>query len=184
VLGKLFLDKELNGGIKFTKHKLTGAKMNKEFPFVEIPANLLERVGRPDPETRLFRAYGSEADIGKWYEAVWEICRGEGSISPGGVSGYVKVSRPAVHKRLKEGRLTGFFFHLIVEPRFFKGRKKLEEGGRPYIEIPVVEAKAWAEELASRKGLLEEEQSIPPTSQKYDGVLRSPRNRGKSASQE
>jgi hypothetical protein len=158
--------------------------MLKDFPFVDIPEHLLKHVGKPDPGTRLFRAYGSEAELTKWFEATWEICRGEGAVSPGGVCGYVKVSRPAVHKRLKEGRLTGFFFHLVIEGRFFKGRKKLAEGGHPYAMIPVLEAKAWAEELSNRKELLEEAQSIPPTTKKHDGILESPRNWRKEISEE
>ena len=127
--------------------------MNKEFPFVEIPSHLLKYLGKPDPHTRLYRVFGEESDVEAWFQAVWEICKDGGSISTGGVCGYVKVSRPAVHKRLKEGRLTGFFFHQIEEGRFFKGRKKLAEGGRPYILIPVSECKAWAEELKERKEL-------------------------------
>lgn len=127
--------------------------MDKEFPFVKISCDQLKHLGEPDQGTRLYRAYGTEADHADWFDAVCEVCEGLGSVSPGGVSGYVKVSRPAVHKRLKEGRLTGFFFHQVREGRFFKDRKKLAEGGRPYIYIPVVEARAWAQELKKRKQL-------------------------------
>lgn len=148
--------------------------MSKEFQFVKIPPHLAKQLGEPDSGTRLHRAYGSEADMEAWFEAVWEVCEEEKAISPGGVAGYVKVSRPAVHKRLKEGRLTGFFFHLIKEGRFFKGKKKLAEGGRPYIFIPVSECKAWAEELKERKGLAKEEMSIPETTKKHDAVLKAP----------
>jgi hypothetical protein len=97
-------------------------------------------------------------------------------MSPGGVSGYVKVSRPAVHKRLKEGRLTGFFFHQVTDGRFFKDRKRLEDGGRPYIYMPVVEARAWAQQLKEREDLANEEGSISHETHKHDGILKAPRN--------
>ena len=158
--------------------------MGKDFPFVRIKKELLKRLGRPDPGTRLYRAYGTEADSEAWFDAVWEVCDDEKAISPGGVAMYVKVSRPAVHKRLKEGRLTGFYFHQTKEGRFFKGRKKLDEGGRPYIFIPVSECKAWAEELKERKELTEEEMSIPETTRKYDSVEKPPRGWRKSIKEE
>ena len=150
--------------------------MAKEFPFVEVPAHLLKLVGKPDPGTRLYRRYGTEADLAPWFEAVWEICKGKGSVSPGTVSAYAKVSRPAVHKRLREGRLTGFFFHQTKPGRFFKDRKTLDKGGRPYIFIPVTESKAWAEELKERQDLAREDRKIPETTRKYDGIIKAPRN--------
>lgn len=125
--------------------------MKKKFPFVEIPNHFIELIGKPDPGTRLYRAYGNEDDMQKWFDAVIEICHGEGSVSPGGAAGYAKVSRPAVHKRLKEGRLTGFLFHVVENGRFFKDKKKLSDGGNPYAYIPVSECKAWAVDLAKRR---------------------------------
>ncbi len=150
--------------------------MDKEFPFVTVPLHLIEHFGEPDPGTRLYRKYGDEGDMRAWFDAVCEVCKGPGSMSPGGISGYVKVSRPAVHKRLKEGRLTGFFFHQVKEGRFFKDRKRLAEGGRPYCYIPVVEARAWAEELKERADLAMEERSIPPTTQEHDSIIKAPRD--------
>lgn len=126
--------------------------MTKEFPFVEIPNHLKEVVGNPDEGTKIYRRFGTEEDIEEWFNAVCEICHGDGSVSPGGVSMYAKVSRPAVHKRLKEGRLTGFMFHKIKNGKFLKSRKKLDEGGHPYICIPVSECKAWAEKMKKRRG--------------------------------
>ena len=126
--------------------------MTKEFPFVEIPENFKVTIGDPDEGTRIYRQYGTETDIEEWFDAIFEICQGDGSVSPGGVSMYAKVSRPAVHKRLREGRLTGFMFHIIKNGKFFKNRKKLEDGGLPYICIPVSECKAWAKEMKIRRG--------------------------------
>lgn len=118
-----------------------------DFPFVEIPDHLKEIIGEPDPGTRMYRAYGTEDDFKQWAEAVWDITEPEMAVSPGGVSMYARVSRAGVHKRLKEGRLTIFLFHKVKDSKFIKGRKILEEGGRPYGFIPVVECKAWEKEL-------------------------------------
>lgn len=128
--------------------------LSPDFPFVHIPGHLSDRIGNPNEGTRLYRRYGKESEIEDWFDAVYEICQGNGSVSPGGVAMYVRVSRPAVHKRLKEGRLTGFLFHQIEEGRFFKGRKRLKDGGMPYCCIPVSECKAWAEEMKKRRGEL------------------------------
>lgn len=125
--------------------------MKKDFPFVEVPEHLKEIVGDPDPDTRMYRAYGSQEDVAEWFDAVSEICGPEGTVSPGGVSMYAGVSRPGVHKRLKEGRLTTFLYHTIKDGLFFKDRKKLEDGGRPFSLIPVVECKAWYEELRAKR---------------------------------
>lgn len=119
-----------------------------DFPYIEIPPHLKTVVGDTDPNTRIFRAYGNEEDFNKWFNAVWEICGEDKAVSPGGVSMFAKVTRAGVHKRMKEGRLTAFLFHKVKESKFIKGRKILDEGGRPYGFIPVSECKAWAKELS------------------------------------
>jgi hypothetical protein len=144
--------------------------MSKNFPFIEVPEHLLDILGQPDPGTRLYRAYGSEDQCAKWFETVLEVCQGQSAVSPGGVSMYVRVSRAGVHKRLKEGRLTGFLFHVTKDSRFFKDKKKLEHGGRPYGFIPVIECKAWAEELKGRKSREEIEKEAIGDGD-YDGAF-------------
>jgi hypothetical protein len=124
--------------------------MKKDFPFVEIPERFLEIIGPADPGTRMYKAVGDREDFRVWSDAVFEICDGEGAVSPGGASLYTYATRAGVHKRLKEGRLTGFFFSIAKDSKFIKGRKTLEEGGRPYGYIPYSECKAWAEELEAR----------------------------------
>ena len=121
------------------------------FPFVEIPEHLKEIIGVPDPGTRLYRAYGTSEDCSKWADAVFEICHGDGSVSPGGVSMYAGVSRPGVHKKLKSGGLTGFVFHYTKDSLLFKGKKKLSINATFYCYIPVSECKAWAQELAKKR---------------------------------
>jgi hypothetical protein len=120
------------------------------FPFVEIPKHLKEIIGVPDPGTRLYRAYGSREDCSRWSDAVFDICHGDGCISPGGAAGYARVSRPGVHKKIKTGGLTGFLFHATVDS-LFKGKKKLSVNARFYCYIPVSELKAWAEELSKKR---------------------------------
>jgi hypothetical protein len=125
--------------------------LKEKIPFVEIPEKYKNLIGEPDKGTRMFRAYGNEDDFSKWYDIVTEICQGDGSVGIGTAAAYSKVSRPAVHKRMKEGRLTAFCFHLVEDSKFFKDWKKLAEGGFPYVYIPVSECKAWAESLKNRK---------------------------------
>ena len=125
--------------------------MKQEFPYVEIQEKFKDLVGEPDKGTRMYRVYGREEDFANWYDIVNEICKEDGCVGIGHAGMYSKVSRPAVHKRLKEGRLTAFCFHRVEEGKFFKGRKKLSDGGFPSMFIPVSECKAWAEKLKSRK---------------------------------
>jgi len=124
--------------------------MAKNFPFVEIPEHLKEIIGVPDAGTRLYRAYGSEDDAVKWSDAVFEICHGDGAVSPGGVAMYAQVSRPGVHKKLKTGGITGFIFHFTADS-FFGGKKKLSASANFYCYIPVSECKAWAQELNKKR---------------------------------
>ena len=118
-----------------------------DFAFVDIPPHMKAIVGDHDPGTRIFRAYGNEDDFEKWFDAVWEICGEDKAVSPGGVSMFAKVTRAGVHKRMKEGRLTAFLFHKVKESKLIKGRKILDQGGRPYVFIPVSECKGWAKEM-------------------------------------
>jgi hypothetical protein len=123
--------------------------MNKDFPYLVIPEKLKPIVGEPDPETRIYRREGSDEESGPWFDALSEHFPGEGFISPGGVGMYAPVSRAGVHKRLKEGNLTAFCFHVVkAERSLFGYQKKLKE--RPYVYVAVSECKAWGEDLKAR----------------------------------
>lgn len=122
--------------------------MSKDFPFVEIPEHLKEIIGDAEAGTRLYRVTGTEEDAVKWADAVFEICRGDGAVSPGGVSMYAGVSRPGVHKKLRSGGLTGFIFHISKETLLLKRKKLTAES---YGFIPVCECKAWAQELIKKR---------------------------------
>jgi hypothetical protein len=118
-----------------------------DFPFVAIPDEVLAVIGQPDPGTRVYRREGFEYEVGEWFSALnalWSPI-----VSPGGVSMFVPVSRAAVHKRLKEGRLTAFCFHVRETKKGFFGKTKTVRG-TPYVYIPVSECHAWAEELKER----------------------------------
>lgn len=121
--------------------------MADRFPYIKVPEHLKEVVGECDEGTHIYRTYGTQEQFRAWFDAVCDICGVEGSVSPGGVAGYVRVSRAAVHKRLKMGRLSAFLFHVVEDSWFSKSRKKLSEGGTPYTFIPVTECRAWIEEL-------------------------------------
>ena len=123
--------------------------MKKEFKYLEIPASLQPLIGEPDPDTRIYRREGSDEESGPWFDALGEHLPGEGFVSPGGVMMYAPVSRAAVHKRLKAGKMTAFCFHVVEAKRSIFGyQDKLKK--RPYVYIPVSECKAWAEELKTR----------------------------------
>jgi hypothetical protein len=120
------------------------------FPFVVVPSELRGIVGDPTPGTRIYRREGSHDDCGVWFEAIHKQLEGVG-LSPGGVAMYVPVSRAAVHKRIKEGKLTAFTFHITRETTGFLGKKRKAKE-QPYILLSIDECKAWAEELKLRRG--------------------------------
>jgi hypothetical protein len=130
-------------------HAVLVSNMNKDFKYLEIPASLKPFIGEPDPDTRIYRREGSDEESGPWFDALGEHLPGEGFVSPGGVMMYAPVSRAAVHKRLKEGKMTAFCFHVVEAKRSIFGyQDKLKK--RPYVYVPVSECKAWAEELKAR----------------------------------
>ena len=127
--------------------------MEQDFPFVEIPDKFKKVIGKAIPGTRLYRAVGTREDMIKWISVVNDICGDEGHVSPGGVAAMVGVSRAAVHKRMKEGRLTAFNFYLVVEVKILFKFKTLDEWGqRPNIcVIPASESIAWRADLINRR---------------------------------
>ncbi len=73
---------------------------------------------------------------------------------------FAPVSRAAVHKRLKEGKLTCFLYHNSHRKRgLFGGKREIRESDMAY--IPVSECKAWGKEIMERaieKGLVTREE--------------------------
>jgi hypothetical protein len=121
--------------------------METEFPFVAVPEEVLPVVGRVVPGTRIYEKKGPEEECGPWYEVIDELfgpC-----VSPGGVAMYCPVTRAAVHKRIKEGRITVFLYHVTERKIGLFGSKEVVRES-PYTYIPVSEIKAWKKELEER----------------------------------
>ena len=126
-----------------------------EFPFIEVPKDLREIVGEPTPGTRAYRREGTHAECGQWIEDLGLHYKGDVGISPAGVTMFVPVQRAAVHKRIKEGKLTAFFFYIThVESTFFGTKRKVKM--RPYILLSLSECKAWVAEMKRRMGYVDE----------------------------
>lgn len=126
-----------------------------EFPFIEVPKDLRNIVGEPTPGTRAYRREGTHAECGQWIEDLGLHYKGDVGISPAGVTMFVPVQRAAVHKRIKEGKLTAFFFYIThVESTFFGTKRKVKM--RPYILLSMSECKAWVAEMKRRMGYVDE----------------------------
>jgi len=121
--------------------------MSTDFPFVQIPKELEPVIGVPDPGTHIYRHSGSHEEAGAWFELLTEVVGS--TVSPGGVGMVCPVSRAAVHKRLKEGRLTIFLFYVTHRKTTLFGQNKILRG-EPYGYVPVSECRAWREELEER----------------------------------
>ena len=121
--------------------------MDADFPYIEVPEEAAKVFGHPDNGTRIYRAEGSEEESGPWFEAVCAIA-GD-CVSPGGASMFAPVSRAAVHKRVKEGSLTAFLFHVTKTRKALFGKQR-QVRETPFIYVPVSELKAWAKELEAR----------------------------------
>ena len=126
-----------------------------EFPFIEVPKDLRKIVGEPTPGTRAYRREGTHAECGQWIEDLGLHYKRDVGISPAGVTMFVPVQRAAVHKRIKEGKLTAFFFYIThVESTFFGTKRKVKL--RPYILLSLSECKAWVAEMKRRMGYVDE----------------------------
>jgi hypothetical protein len=126
-----------------------------QFPFIEVPKDLRKMVGEPTPGTRAYRREGTHAECGQWIEDLGLHYKGDVGISPAGVTMFVPVQRAAVHKRIKEGKLTAFFFYIThIESTFFGTKRKVKL--RPYIMLSMSECKAWAAEMKRRMGYVDE----------------------------
>lgn len=121
--------------------------MATKFDCISVPETLRILVGDPDEGTRCYYTRGPEEDAGAWFDAITGLFN---CVSPGAVPMFAPVTRAGIHKRLKEGRLTAFYFQVTEVRRTIFGQKRK---GRQtaYGLIPVVECKAWAKELQGRE---------------------------------
>jgi hypothetical protein len=95
----------------------------------------------------MYRKEGPEDDIPFWTQMIFKVIGP--CLSPGGAAQYVGVSRAAVHKRLKDGNLTGFFFYSTKARRsFFGGGKEKRELSVGY--VPLDQCEIWRKEIERR----------------------------------
>ena len=73
---------------------------------------------------------------------------------------FVPVSRAGVHKRIKEGKLTAFFFYVTHEETRPFGAKRMAKE-RPFILVSVSECKAWAEDMKRKVGFVDDPNETP-----------------------
>ena len=129
--------------------------MNDDFPYVEIKPVLKRVIGEKVPETRMYNAAGTQKDYVAWFDAI--TLHVGPCVSPGGAAARAHVTRAAVYKRMKEGRITAFLFHA---PEDNKDLPKLLRIFRapdiPYCYIPVSECQAWGDAMKERADLREE----------------------------
>ncbi len=116
---------------------------------VTISGELAKAIGPPADGTRIYRAEGTDEDYMRWWDALAESFP-RGLVSPGGGSPYAGVSRAAIHRAMRDGRLTVFAFHKVKEQRGIFGSKLVREN--PYLYLAVIELKAWRLELEERIG--------------------------------
>ena len=123
--------------------------MSTEFPFVNPSKELMPIIGQRIVSSRMYKRMGTEEEMASWFETL----TGEigPSVSPGGVRMYCPVSRAAVHKRIKDGRLSCFTFYTERHETGLFGQVKDSREKTPYAYIPVSECKAWRTEFFERK---------------------------------
>ncbi len=117
------------------------------FPFVVVPPEMEKIIGTRVGPSHVWRQSGSEEECSAWFDALCE-CAGR-CVSPGGVSMYCPVSRAAVHRRVKDGKLSLFLFH-VTENKTGLFRRGREVRTSPYGFVPVSECKAWKKEFEDR----------------------------------
>jgi hypothetical protein len=128
--------------------------MATEFPYLQMTTPERKKlVGKPDKGTRIYRREGTYKESGEWCVAMDEVFDDK-FVSSGGVGMFVPVSRAAVHKRMKEGRMTALCFHVVHDEKTFFGNVRKAKA-TPFVFIPVSECMTWAKEIAEKRGLVE-----------------------------
>jgi len=92
---------------------------------------------------------------------------------------YCPVSRAAVYKRIQEGKLSIFLFHVTHRTTTLFGKNRILRDN-PYGYIPASEARAWRRELEERavkQGVITEEE-LEGAKPDWHGEFLQWRNRG------
>jgi hypothetical protein len=147
--------------------------METGFPYLQMTtAERKKLVGKLDKGTRIYRREGTYKESGEWCVAMDDVFEDQ-FVSPGGVCMFVPVSRAAVHKRIKEGRLTALCFHVVHDEKTFFGNVRKAKA-TPFVFIPVSECKAWAKEIAEKRGEVE---TIDPSDASQEFLEKDPEDR-------
>jgi hypothetical protein len=118
------------------------------FPFIEVPKRLLGYLGKKEKGTREYTAVGDAEVFRQWVNALLAE-EDLPVVTFTWATLYVGVSREAVYKRCREGRLTLFGFYVDKSIPFF-GRVKFVRASYGFLSLK--ELQAWREELQARKG--------------------------------
>lgn len=123
--------------------------MNDDFPYIEIKPALKRIIGEKLPGTRTYKAAGTQKEYAAWFDALVQYVGP--CVSPGGAAARAHVTRAAVYKRMKQGRITAFLFYAPEDntdlPKFLRIFRAPDT---PYCYIPVSECQAWGEDMITR----------------------------------
>ena len=111
-----------------------------------IHKRLYRIFGKPEPGTTIYKEKGPFHVAQAWYYAL-KLAVGDVIAVPS-VSLYIPISRNAIHKRIKEGRLSCFQFKI----EYSKDDKVSESLARerPHAFVPVSECEVWLQEFNDR----------------------------------
>lgn len=147
--------------------------MTTEFPYLQVTTPDRKKLcGKPDKGTRIYRREGTYKESGEWCVQMDEVFNDK-FVSPGGVGMFVPVSRAAVHKRMKEGRLTALCFHVVHDEKTFFGNVRKAKA-TPFVFIPVSECIAWAKEIEEKRGVVE---TVHPSDESQEFLEKAPEDR-------
>ncbi len=131
---------------------------------IEIKEKFKEMLGEVDPGTLIYRRSGTDLEYRKWFETVIEITGGK-VVSPGGIQMYCNVSRAAAHKKINNGGITAFCFHVTkIEEAIFGEKSYICK--TPYMLIPIYDLQEWEKELREKK--LDKERDHKPGLKDYN----------------
>lgn len=113
---------------------------------ISIPSKLHVAFGEPGSTTpNVFEQEGDVWHALSWFNVLRKVV-GEVVALPT-VSLLVPVSRNAIHKRIKEGKLSVFKYTVIESG---EGVSESLNRGRPHAFVPVLECKLWFQDMHDR----------------------------------
>ena len=88
-----------------------------------VLSSLEQTIGHRDADARAYRTEGSYTECAAWFDTISEHFGP--LIAPGGVAMYVEVSRAAVYKRIRKGKLTAFLFQVTSRSHPLRGQERV-----------------------------------------------------------